>query len=157
MFFALGWCKGEQAAFDGRGGKSWLEVSAEAEPRASVCFYYRGRRESEGVGKNFRNILDRAPHMLMPVEINSLSEVLRGKDDPQQFRMTDARTTDLNSKRVLIVEGRDTKSGDGIYAILVDADGTGRVIQEIYYQAPKEIYPKYLKEAKSALKSIQWK
>jgi len=88
---------------------------------------------------------------------SALSKVLRGKEDPQQFKMIAARTEDFNGKRVLVVEGRDTKSEDDIYAILVDADGSGRVIQEIYYQAPNEIYPKYLREAKSALKSIQWK
>ena len=74
MSFAPKWSKGELGTFDGQGGKSWLEVSAEADPRASVCFYYRGLRESESVGKNFRIILDRPPHMLMPVEIKSLRD-----------------------------------------------------------------------------------
>ena len=157
MSFAQGWSKGELATFDGQGGKSWLEVKADVDPRASVCFYYRGLRESITVGQNFRNILDRLPHMLMPVEIKSLSAVLRGKENAQEFKMIAARTEDFNGKRVLIVEGRDTKSQDCMYVILVDADGSGRVIQEIYYQAPQEIYPKYLREAKAALNSIQWK
>ena len=41
--------------------------------------------------------------------------------------------------------------------MLIDVDGTGLTVQEIYYQAPKEDYLHYLQEAKAAFQSIEWK
>lgn len=157
MSFPNGWAKNEPSSFESIPTKSWVEVYAQADQRASICFYYRGAPESAAVGLAFRAILDQAPHTLLPKELRALSTVLRGKDDPASFSIITARTADYNERRVLIIEGRAIKTQEDIYALIVDAEGNGRVIQEIYYQAPKDIYLKFLREARTAFKSIRWK
>lgn len=157
MSFPDGWQTKEVESFEATPTKSWMEVFAKADPRASICFYYRGAPESYSVGMSFKSILEQPPHTLLPRELKVLSTVLRGKDDPKAFSIITARTADYNDKRVLIIEGRVISSQEDIYALIVDADGSGRVIQEVYYQAPKEVYLKFLRDARSALKSIKWK
>ncbi len=159
MSFPEGWVMKESPSFEFQSmpTKSWVEVCAQQDERASVCFYYRGAPESTAVGLAFKAILSQPPHSLFPKELKALSTVLRGKDDPAAFSIITARTFDYNEKRVLIIEGRTVKTQEDIYALIVDAEGTGRIIQEIYYQAPKEIYLKYLRDARAALKSIKWK
>jgi hypothetical protein len=68
-----------------------------------------------------------------------------------------AATRDINQRRVLLVEGTYTESGEDVHAVHIDGDGAGSIIQEIYFQAPKKEYPLHFAEASAALKSIQWK
>ena len=74
-----------------------------------------------------------------------------------QFALSSARVEDLNGKKVLVVEGQYTQSGDKIHAVYVDADGSGRFVQEIFYQSPKDEYDAYWKEAGKEFKTIDWK
>lgn len=157
MSFPDGWVLKESPSFESMPTKSWVEVYAQSDERASVCFYYRGAPESTATGLTFKAILEQAPHTLLPKELKALSTVLRGKDDPTAFSIITARTADYNDKRVLIIEGRVVKTQEDIFALIIDAEGSGRVVQEIYYQAPKEIYLKFLRDARTALKSIKWK
>ena len=156
MSLPPGWKEGKPEK-SGTGTSSFREFHPEERPDAKLCFYYRGRRLSEEAGRTFHSILEKPAHILSPVEVQSLQEVLRDRARPDDFSMLVCKTEDLNGKRVLVVEGRYKQTQEETRAILVDSDGTGTAVQEIYYQAPKDDFSKYLLTASSAMKSIQWK
>ena len=143
----------------GAGTGNFKEYHPVNDPGASMCFYYRGMLTSPEEGSNFHKVLQEAAHHLSQVEIDSLAQTMRNKD-ADVFSMQDARTEDIKGKRVLIVEGsfhKDKHNQTDTRAIYVDADGTGTAVQEIYYQAPKSSYAKYLKEVQEAMNAIDWK
>jgi hypothetical protein len=156
MSLPPGWEEGP-ATSGGIGTRSFREVHPEADADAKLCFYYRGLPASDEAGKNFKQILDKQPHILTKNEIVSITEILRGKDDPKTFTPVMIRTEDINGKRVLTVNGRLNEKQADLKSILIDAEGTGTVVQEIYFQAPKELYLRYMKAARDAMNSIQWK
>jgi len=157
--FPEGWVAGKPQPNPGIGARSYREVFRKDNPDTSVSFFYRGLPINDQSAHNFRDVLSKPPHALSEQEKESLKDVLSTKTPvgSDQFKMTDARVEDLNGKKVLVVEGQYTKSGDKIHAVYVDADGTGRVVQEIFYQSPADQYAKYWKQADRAFKSIDWK
>jgi hypothetical protein len=156
MTLPSGWEEGPSTS-GGIGSRSFREVHPAEFPDAKLCFYYRGLPTSEKSGDAFKAILDKPPHILSGAEISSLDEVLRGKDDKTVFSPLMIKTEDMNGKRVLTVNGRLNERQDDLKEILVDAEGTGRVVQEIYFQAPKELYTRYMKNAQQSMNSIEWK
>jgi len=159
MTFPQGWVAGEPAPNPGIGSRSFREVYRSDDRDSSMCFFYRGLPVNDQAAQTFRAVLSVPAHELTQAEIEPLSEILRFKTPvkSEQFTMTSARTEDLNGKLVLIVEGRYTGGAEQIYEIYVDADGSGRFVQEIYFQAPKEQYERHFKEASDAINSIRWK
>ncbi|HEY9715418.1 MAG TPA: hypothetical protein V6C72_18235 [Chroococcales cyanobacterium] len=156
MALPKGWVDGIESAGQ-QGTESFKEVHPKDAPDATLCFYYRGLPMTECSADTFKSILDKPPHVLSTSEIKSLSEVLRGKDNPDSFAAVMIKTEDLNGKRVLMVNGRLKDTQEDLQGVLVDADGSGKFVQEIYFQAPKDLYMRYNKEARQALKSIEWK
>jgi hypothetical protein len=153
-----GWVAGEPYHnVGGIGTRSFKEYHPPESPDSSLCFYYRGLPMDAQSGKNFHDILQKPPHTLSQEELASLGEVLRDKKDPKDFTMASARTENVNGKTVLVIEGRYKEIQQDTQEYFVDASGDGRAVQEIYYQAPKDDYPKYLKDARQSMKSIQWK
>ncbi len=138
-------------------GSGFHEYFVKDRPEVKICFYYRGRRTSERSGEAFRGVLQKPPHVLLASEIDALAETLRNKDDKSVFSLLNARTEDINGKRILIVEGRYIAKQYDTQALYIDSDGTGTAVQEVYYQAPKQEYAIFLKQAREAIKSIQWK
>lgn len=158
MTLPKGWEEGPPYRFAGGiGTRSFREIHPPEAPKAMLCFYYRGLPINPEAGKNFHDILAKPGHVLTQDELNSLGEVLRDKAKAEDFTPFLARTEDWNGKRVLVVEGRYPGIQEDTFEIFVDASGDGRAVQEIYYQAPKDIYIKYAKAAKDSMKSIQWK
>jgi hypothetical protein len=156
MTLPSGWEEGPSTS-GGIGTRSFREVHPSEFPDAKLCFYYRGLPASEKAGENFKAILDKPAHILTGAEISSIGEILRGKDDKATFSPLMIKTEDVNGKRVLTVNGRLNERQDDLKEILVNADGTGRVVQEIYFQAPKELYTRYMKDAQNAMNTIEWK
>jgi hypothetical protein len=156
MTLPQGWEEGKPTS-GGIGTRSFREVHPAEFPDAKLCFYYRGLPASDDAGKAFKNVLDQPAHILSKAEIDSLGEILRGKNDPETFNPLMIKTEDLNGKRVLTVNGRLTEKQADLKEILVDADGTGKAVQEIYFQAPKELYMRYMKAAQEAMQTIEWK
>jgi hypothetical protein len=156
MTLPAGWEEGPSTS-GGIGTRSFREVHPAEFPDAKLCFYYRGLPTSDAAGAAFKAVLDQPPHILSSKEISSLGEILRGKDDPNTFSPLMIKTEDVNGKRVLTVNGRINEKQDDLKEILVDADGTGKVVQEIYFQAPKELYTRYMKAAQDSMKTIEWK
>jgi len=141
----------------GIGTRSFRGIHPPEHPKAILGFYYRGLPVSEEAGDHFHTILAEPPHVLGAAELESLSEVLRDKAWIVDFAKSSARTENINGKQILVVEGRYLGIQEDSCHFFVDALGDGRVVQEIYYQAPKDIYARYLKEAQDSLKSIKWK
>jgi len=159
MVFPKGWIVGDPEKNPGIGTQSYQEVYRLDNHDTSVGFFYRGLPVDDGSAVNFRALLDQPPHALSADELHSLQRIIGAKtpSDSPKFTMTSAKTEDLNGKKVLVVEGSYPESGDHIRAIYIDADGSGRFVQEVQYQAPKAEYQKHMKEVQSALKSIEWK
>ncbi len=129
------------------------------DPKATLSFYYRGRRCSEAAGKDFLKILNAPPHELSKTEFGQLFEITRNKRE-DRFTKTSARTVDIRSKRVLIVAGSFDKGKPGQVdnkTIYIDSDGTGTAVQEIYFQAPPASFKIHANEVDEVFKSITWK
>ena len=153
---------------------SWTERLQEGKPAGNVLFrefgpaaqsdvefsfYYRGLRTGQRSGQSFCEILQRPPHQVSSEELEDLSQTLRNKYQ-DYFFLISAHTEYLAGKTVLIVEGSyHSGNPDQIdtYACYLDSDGTGTAVQEIYYQASKNNYQRYLQDARDSLKSILWK
>jgi len=159
MVFPLGWVAGEPAENPGIGSRWFREVYREDSPETSICFFYRGLPVADGPAEAFRSVLSRPAHSLSEDELKSLTRILEHKTplESDLFKLTSARTEDWNGKTVMIVEGEYKESDDRIFEIYVDADGSGRFVQEIFYQAPSEQFLKFADEAQSALLSVKWK
>jgi len=158
MSLPKGWIEGAPYRFSGGiGTRSFREIHPPDDPNAMLCFYYRGLPISQEGGQKFHDVLSKPPHDLSPEELKSLSEVLRDKAKPEDFTRKSARTEERNGKRVLIVEGRYPGIQENTSEIFVDASGDGRVVQEIYYQAPEAVYSKYAQAAEDSMHSIKWK
>lgn len=126
-------------------------------PDVMLWFYYRGYKLGESASNNFRECLGKPPHVILPAELKGLSGVIRDKGDPDDFKITGAHTESLNGKTVLVVEGRYVEAQEDAYTVYVDADGTGSVVRELHYRAPKLDYPRFLRDAKRSFQSIVWK
>src|SRR5687768_13635992 len=84
MSLPRGWVEGSPYAFDGGlGTRSFRETHPPEDPDASLCFFYRGLPIAEDVGKSFKEILEKPPHVLPQPELKLVSEVLRDKSRPQ--------------------------------------------------------------------------
>ncbi len=136
---------------------TYHEYHPEGDPSCQLGFYYRGRRTSENAGHNFHEVLNKPVHSLSRSEFDSLKETIRDKFNSTDFHATNARTVDINGKRVLLLEGRYNEIQQDAKHIFVDADGTGTAVQEIFFQAPKDKFANYAKTAERAMKSIRWK
>jgi hypothetical protein len=144
--------------YSGIGHRSYSEVRLNGDKDVAMSFFYRGDAlKDASQAKAFHDIVTAGPHQLSASELKSIPEVLQDKANPSDFGMLSARTQDLNGKNVLIVEGRYKALQQDAYHVFVDSDGTGKNVQEVFYQAPKDKYPAHLKEAKDALNTIQWK
>lgn len=124
---------------------------------ATMNFYYRGIPLNENTAASFSETLAKPPHALSSTEWKAIAPLLGDKCQADAFRTLSARTQDINNKRVLVVEGRYSESQQDTYHVYVDAGGAGKVVQEIFYKAPKEEYPRYFREATGAIKSIDWR
>lgn len=155
MTIPSSWKEGEPATLPANA--FFKEYHVANEPDVKLCFFYRGQRSSPAAAEAFRSLLQKPDHLLTPAEIKSVAEIMRNKDDAKEFAMLSARTREINGKRVLEVEGRYTEKQIDAQAIYVDAEGTGSVVQEIFYQAPKNQYMLHQRETRQAFDSIAWK
>lgn len=126
-------------------------------PSAQLCFFFRGHRVSEQAAANFLTLLSSPDHFLKSSEFKSVAEIVRDLGNTATFKLLQAATRQVNNKRVLTVEGRFVQSGQDTYSIFADVDGSGTIVQEIHYQAPKLEFTRYLAEVRAAITSLQWR
>ncbi len=135
---------------------NYVEFHSDKNPTVKMGTYYRGHRISATGAKRFHEILKAPEHELTDDEYRELSDVLRDKAKSEDFKVIKKKTVNLNGKRILLVEGEFKEIKQNAYAVYVDAEGTGEVVQEIFFQAPEADYPSYFKAAEAAIKSISW-
>jgi len=127
------------------------------QPDVRLTFYFRPLRIALESGQAFTQTLGLPPHQLAPAELEAITDVLQEAADPERFELANACTEDWNGKRVLIVEGRWRAVRADHFQLCVDMDGSGCAVQEIYFWAPADRFRQFLPEAKSALRSIEWR
>lgn len=126
-------------------------------PEAKICTYFRGHRISPSAGANFKKQMAAPAHKFSQEEYLELGEVVRDKAKDKDFEVKRHESIVLNGKTVLLVEGTYREIKQKAYAIFIDAEGSGEVVQELFYQAPEGIYGSHLKEAEESFKKIEWK
>lgn len=150
-----GWVKG------GAGGSessTYREFHPEGENSDSrMEFFYRGHRVPEREGERFKEILKNKGHELSRPEFMSLGSILRGKQNPADFQLDRAWVDEVNSRPVLMIEGKYTENGKKSMVMLIDADKTGTAVQEVALVAPGTKYSALKPEFEKSLKTIEWK
>lgn len=153
-----GWVEGPPATFQGIGTRSLREFHPLEAPEAQLCLFYRGLPVNEQAGQSLVSLLNKPDHELSGEELSSLREILRERSDPEVFELVSVpQVRNLNSRLVLLIEGSYKQADKYLEEILIDADGTGRVVQEIYFIAPADAYCAYAAQAKQSFDSIRWK
>lgn len=153
-----GWLeKPQEYDYRGIGTRSLREFYPPEEPLARLTFFYRGLPVRKETANAFKSILSRDSHPLSRTELSTLEEILRERLEPTVFNLISARTDNVSGRRVIMIEGRYRETECDLYEVIVDTEGDGTVVQEIYYQAPKDSFFKYLRPAQKAIKSIVWK
>ena len=125
-------------------------------PDIQICFHIRGTPISDAQAENFRGVLAKDPHILHGDEWWSIHQVLNRMALSDEFTIASVHTENLNDRKVLVSEGRWKDSDYNMYSVFIDADGSGSVIEEIYYAAPKSDYFMFLTVASQAIKSVEW-
>jgi hypothetical protein len=128
---------------------------APGHPQAGMFFRVEPRPTPPADALAFVSILAAPPHQLTPSEIKSIAGILREAGDPDVCANISIGTRDLGGRRVLQVEGRWLERQWDNLRIYVDVHGNGSAIQEIYYGAPRAVYPEYLPVAKECLSSLE--
>jgi hypothetical protein len=153
-----GWDQTFTEPHTGIGNRAYNEVRLHSDKSVAMSFFYRGDSlRDENQARSFQEILRGQPHMLTPKEISSIPEVLQDKAKQSDFAILSARTQNISGKNVLIVEGRYKALQQDSYHMYIDSDGSGRHVQEVFYQAPKDKFASHLRAAKESLNSIRWK
>jgi hypothetical protein len=153
LVLPAGWIEGDPSE---SGARLLRPFNLPGNVDVEICLYYRGGPMSDNSAELFANLLKEPAHTLSQHEYDLIWEVLEHASDPRAFQMEKAETIDLNGKRVLAVLGFWPASGLKSYMLMLDADGTGRFVQEIYYSAPADLYATYLSMAQASLQSIEW-
>jgi len=121
-----------------------------------LCFYYRGMPMGEPAAGKFQLVLSGEPRLLAGVDIRTAEGALGSLANPEEFEIASAETQNLNGRRVMRLTGRWLQIQYDTIHILLDADGSGTQVQEIYYAAPSNFYDRYLPEIMQSLQSIVW-
>ena len=122
-----------------------------------LCFFYRGYGINQPTADQFRKSLEPPVHLLAKNELSTLSDLLGDKSNARVFSIAGARTETICGMPILIVEGTYHPFDERNCTIYLDADGSGRFVQEIFFQAPIDRYLSCFPHFSDALASIEWK
>jgi hypothetical protein len=121
-----------------------------------VCLYYRGRPLAGSGQTALQSAINGAAGPLDAKAVELLGEVLRDASLPEAFDFWNVSTKDWNGRRVLIVEGRWNQLKVARFWLFVPADRDCSNVQEIWFQAPAEIYASQIKLGIEILSAIEW-
>jgi hypothetical protein len=140
----------------GTASPSYVRFGPAMPPNVELYLFYPGRPLPGGVQEALRTILSAKEGQLTAKQIESLSIMLREATLPDAFNFLNARSQDWNGKRVIIVEGRWNQIQQDRFWMFIPHSPDCETHQEVWFQAPVEVYPAQLKFARQALNSIQW-
>ena len=139
-------------------GDSSLRTFRRADdPDLRICFFYRGYGVNQPTAEQFCKTLESPPHILSQEELARLVDLFGDKSNPQVFSIAGARTESVSGMPVLILEGTYTPFAERNCTVHLDADGSGRFVQEIFFQAPVERYLTHFPLFSDSLMTIEWK
>lgn len=144
----------DSSSFGGRAVKRFHPVGL-TEVRFVV--YLREVTLSRPSQEAFENVIYSEFHALTQDELDGLGEVLEGMSNSQAFHLASAITTYLCGKRVLKIHGRWLKSMEETLSCFVDVRGDGKIVQQIYFIAPFDLFEKYSAQVDKIFTSIKWK
>ena len=156
MQFPQGFVTGEEEN-NTAGNNYFKEFHLGIDPDVKIYFEYRGSRISKATAEKFQKILANNTSKLTPDELKDVGEILDSKSIPEDFHIQIAKTQKVDGKSILVVEGRYIQHDLQARTFYVDADGSGRVIQEVTFQTPMAKRSKYFPDGIKALESIKWK
>ncbi len=156
MQFPQGFVTGEEEN-NTAGNNYFKEFHLGIDPDVKIYFEYRGSRISKATAEKFQKILANNTSKLTPDELRDVGEILDSKSIPEDFHIQIAKTQKVDGKSILVVEGRYIQHDLQARTFYVDADGSGRVIQEVTFQTPMAKRSKYFPDGIKALESIKWK
>lgn len=133
------------------------DFSPEDTPSATLSLFYRGTLVSEGSAQRFNKLLQEMDHELSEAEIEAVSQILSKLADEDAFKKRNCYTLNITGRRVLVVDGEWKKSQTQFHGLLLSVDESGRVIQEIFFEAPPGAFEKYLEVALNSMRTIEWK
>lgn len=117
----------------------------------------RGVELSPPAREAFARVLYAEFHELTESEIKDLREVLEGVANPAVFRIDEARTAYLNSRRVIVVTGEWIQHKLKEASYFLDFTGKSMYVQQLSFSAPNKEFSKVHDafEGESLL-SIEW-
>ena len=117
----------------------------------------RGVELSAPAREAFARTLYAEFHALTEMEIKDLKEVLEGVANPAAFRITDAHTAYLNSRRVIVVFGEWIKYKLKEASYFVDQNGSSMHVQQLSFSAPSNDFSQiYESFEKDSLLTVEW-
>ncbi len=121
-----------------------------------LYLYFPGRALPGAVQQSIKNILGGPERQLSATEIDSISILLRDASLPGAFSFLNVRSQNWKGKKVLLVEGRWNEIQQDRFWLIVPSNSECETHQEIWFQAPSDVYPAQLRNARQALETICW-
>ncbi|PZM80952.1 MAG: hypothetical protein DKT66_17115 [Candidatus Melainabacteria bacterium] len=122
--------------------------------------YFSGDCSDESLGSLRRTeIYDRAMYLRGDGKELKRTLVLAGRQliAHSQIQCNSLSTADFNGRRAVFVEQEWLSTGQTSYQIFVDTLGDGRVIYNLMYVAPKNVYSKFFEQAKASFETSLWR
>lgn len=123
----------------------------------TLVMYYRGNPTSTEAGQAFRHLLNQQPHTLSAQELQAISPTLGNLADPLAFDLRSARTATVGDRNVLVVDGQWRNSQTQFHGMMIDANGKGTVVQEVFFEANLQNYTRHINAVAQSLSRIRWK
>lgn len=116
--------------------------------------YYRGSHLDPEAAKRFHDLLSKPPHLLSSDELKQVSQALRDKANPENFKILSAKTETINGRTVLSIEGSYRQFDVRAQVKYVDSEADGSIVREVSYTAPAKDYAKYILAAQKSFSSL---
>ncbi len=129
----------------------------QAQTNVSLNISYRGRPLSDADAAKLKSTLSGGPRTLSSHEVHALSGTVRELASSSAFTINSAKVIDVDGVAALEVTGAYKDQYVDKHALFINADGAGRIVQEISYIAPRDKYANFVATAKSALASLKLK
>jgi hypothetical protein len=178
MTAPMGWTFLQEKGLMGLGTRALIQFTPSECESICLSVFYRGVPIGDNAAVDFQRILRSRPainrsEVLVAQEIRALSDVMNRStvgdnqysnatgNPSAKFKLRSAQTVNLNGRTVLEVDGsfldiygNSIKDFRGIYA---NGGLHATRIQQVFLQARPEEFPRYLRDYKAAINSIQWK
>lgn len=129
----------------------------QTQPNVSLNISYRGRPLSEADAAKFKSTLASGARTLSTPELSTLSGIVRELSSATAFTVNAAKVIDIDGTAVLQVTGAYKDQHVDKHALFINADGAGRIVQELSYIAPRDKYQNFASVAQNTFSSLKLK